>query len=417
MLTWIKIAYRSLLKNRRRSFFTILAIGLGFAAVNVFGGFTDYIFSSMEEGFIYGQANGHLTLYKQGFRTSGRLDPAGFLLMPDEVARIEEVLRTFPDVDLVTPGLNITGLLTKDELSTIFIGTGRIPSEVSAINKKGKGVIAKLDADYRGRPLEDGALHGIGVSAGLAELLDLDIDSDAIAVAPTVDGQINALDAQIFQIFESSIEILNDKLIAVPLTFAQSLYDTQGVDRLIILLQDSSRTAAVRDALRDALTRQGLAVEIATWDELSPFYAKIRNMFDIIFLFIFLIVFIIAMMSVINTIGMTVMERIQEIGTLRALGVKRAGIANLFAVESAILGLVGCLFGIVLTVGCWELMRVLDITWTPPIFNRAVPLEINLVPSYMALSLAVLLVLSIGAASLPARRAARLNIVDALGHV
>ena len=80
MLTWIKIAFRNLGKNRRRSFFTVLAIGLGFAAVNVFGGFTAYLFTSLEDGYIYAQGNGHLTVFKKGFLTHGKLDPVRYLL-------------------------------------------------------------------------------------------------------------------------------------------------------------------------------------------------------------------------------------------------------------------------------------------------------------------------------------------------
>src|SRR5215831_18968436 len=80
MFTWFKIACRNLGKNRRRSLFTIMAIGLGFAAVNVFGGFTSYIFASLRDSYIYAQANAHLTIFKTGFLAAGKLDPLGYLL-------------------------------------------------------------------------------------------------------------------------------------------------------------------------------------------------------------------------------------------------------------------------------------------------------------------------------------------------
>jgi putative ABC transport system permease protein len=415
MLTWLKIAFRNLGKNCRRSFFTVLAIGLGFAAVNVFGGFTAYIFTSLRDGYIYALGNGHLTVFKKGFLTHGKLDPVHYLLSEAETQTIKEVLQGFSAVVLVTPQLYTSGLLSNGEVSTIFIAAGRVPSDLRVISSHAKGMIGRLSL-FTGKPLEDDISHGIGVSSGLAEQLKLDIGSNAIAMAPTVGGQINALDAQVFQLFESTVEALNDKLIVVPLTFAQSLYDTSSVDRLTVLLRDTEQTESMRTALTDAFTHKGLDVEIRTWDELSLLYNKVKEMFDIIFLFIFVIVFIIAMMSVINTISMAVMERTREIGTLRALGVKRNGIVRLFALESAMLGMLGSLLGISLTLISWLVVEVLKPSWTPPIIATRLPLEIHLVPKYALFSVLCLVILSLGAASLPARRAAYHNIVEALGH-
>ena len=197
MLTWIKIAFRNLCKNRRRSFFTVLAIGLGFAAVNVFGGFTAYIFTTLRDGYIYALGNGHLTIFKKGFLTHGKLDPVRYLLSEAEMQTIKKVLQDFSAVVLVTPQLYISGLLSNGEVSTIFIATGRVPSDLRVINSHAQGVTGRLSL-FTGKPLEDDISYGVGVSSGLAAQLKLDLGSNTIAMAPTLDGQINALDAQVF---------------------------------------------------------------------------------------------------------------------------------------------------------------------------------------------------------------------------
>jgi putative ABC transport system permease protein len=417
VLTWIKIALRSLLKNRRRSFFTILAVGVGFAAINLFGGFTAYVFTGLRDGFIYGGGKGHLTVFKEDFFTYGALDGANYLLNEAETKTIREALRGFPEVVLVTGQLNITGLLSNGKVSTVFVAEGRVPSDKKAINRRATGMIGRLEL-YTGKALDDDVLYGIGLSSGLARLLDLAIGSDAIAMAPTVDGRINALDVKVFQLFEAPIEPLNDKMIEVPLKFAQSLYDTTSVDRLIVLLDETGQTASTRGALARALEERGLHVDVKTWEELSPFYTKAKDMFDIIFLFIFVIVVIIVVMSVINTIGMAVMERTREIGTLRAMGVKRGRVVSLFAIESAALGIFGSILGLGLTVAGWFIvMKILQPTWVPPHITKRVPLEVYLVPEYMLWSAICLVILAVGAAILPARKAAHEEIVDALGHV
>jgi putative ABC transport system permease protein len=415
MITWFKLAVRNLFRNRRRSLFTILAIALGFAAVNVLGGFTDYIFSNLENSYIHVQANGHLTIFKPGFLKEGKLDQTRYLLDEESTKAAEAILHHYPEVLVVTPQLHISGLLSNGKVSTIFLAAGRIPSDIRTINSHSRGLASKFQ-QFTGKPLEDGVIFGVGLSRGLAEQLNLDLDVTAVAMAPTISGQVNALDAQVFQLFSAPIETLDDKLMLVPLKFAQNLYDTSNVDRLIVLLQDTVQTEPVRKRLTQDFAAHGLKLEIKTWNELSTFYVKVKQMFDIIFLFTFLIVFTIVVMSVINTVSMAIMERTREIGTLRALGLKRGGIVVLFAAESLMLGLFGSALGVILTLLTWSGIAVFKPTWIPPMITGRVPLEIYLVPEYMAFSVILLGVLSLIAATLPARKAARMEIVTALGH-
>ncbi len=414
-MTWIKIAIRNILKNRRRSFFTILAIAVGYAAVNVFGGFTAYIFKSLKDSFIYAQANGHLTIFKEGYSTGGRIDPLRFLLTEEEMARIGEICRSDPRVVVVTPQLFITGLISNGNVSTIFVGVGRIPSDLSFIRSQAGGMIGKLQL-YEGRPLTDEVSHGVALSFGLAGKLELRDGADAIVMSPTVEGRINALDLEVFQLFLSPYDELDDKLLMTPLSFAQSLYDTRGADRMTVLLTGDQHTLSMKQHLERLFGDAGLRLEVRTWQELSNFYVRVKDMFDVIFFFLFVIVFVIVVMSVVNTVSMAIIERTREIGTLRALGLKRRGIVNLFGIESAILGLVGSMLGFVLTILSWGMIRIAEPTWIPPNIPYRVPLEVHLVPAYLVVSFVFLLVLSISSAILPARKASLKGIVDALGH-
>lgn len=415
MRTWVTLALRNLLRNRRRSLFTILAIGLGFAAVNILGGFTEYIFTNLRDSYIYLHANGHLTIFKAGFLQDGKLNPTRYLLDETEVSAIQETLRRHPEVLVATPQLNISGLLSNGKVSTIFIGAGRVPSDVRNINSQARGMIARLQ-QFKGKPLQDDVVYGVGLSEGLAEQFKFDLGSNPVAMSSTISGQVNALDAQVFQLFHSPNEALEDKLMIVPLKFAQALYDTTSIDRIVVLLDRTELAEPMRAELVQDFAGRGLQVEIKTWNELSPFYTKVKHMFDVIFMFTFLIVFAIVVMSVINTVSMAIMERTREIGTLRALGLKRRGIVWLFAAESMVLGAFGSTLGIILTLVVWSAIVVLEPTWVPPQMASDIPLEVYLVPEYMSYSLLSLVFLSMVAAGLPARRAAQTEIVTALGH-
>jgi putative ABC transport system permease protein len=415
MRTWVTLALRNLFRNRRRSLFTILAIGLGFAAVNILGGFTEYIFTNLRDSYIYLHANGHLTIFKAGFLQDGKLNPTRYLLDETEVSAIQETLRRHPEVLVATPQLNISGLLSNGKVSTIFIAAGRVPSDVRNINSHAHGMIARLQ-QFKGKPLQDDVVYGVGLSEGLAEQFKFDLGSNPVAMSSTISGQVNALDAQVFQLFHSPNEALEDKLMIVPLKFAQALYDTTSIDRIVVLLDRTELAEPMRAELVQDFAGRGLQVEIKTWNELSPFYTKVKHMFDVIFMFTFLIVFAIVVMSVINTVSMAIMERTREIGTLRALGLKRRGIVWLFAAESMVLGAFGSTLGIILTLVVWSAIVVLEPTWVPPQMASDIPLEVYLVPEYMSYSLLSLVFLSMVAAGLPARRAAQTEIVTALGH-
>jgi putative ABC transport system permease protein len=140
-------------------------------------------------------------------------------------------------------------------------------------------------------------------------------------------------------------------------------------------------------------------------------------MFDMIFGFIFSIVLTVVVMSVANSMGMTVIERTREIGTLRAIGLKRSGVVRLFTTESLLLTLFGCALGLVVTLAVRYGINLADIHYTPPDSASAVPLLVDLDYGRTLFTLMLMLVVGTFAAWLPARRAARQPIMDALGHV
>ena len=390
---------------------------MGFAAVNVFGGYTEYMFTNLKNAFIYTYGNGHLTIFKKGYLEKRTLDPTKFLIKDNELAAIKEICKGDPKILLTTPMLEVSGLVSNGKVSTIFFANARVPSAIEFMRSKATGMLAKIRL-FDGTKLDDDVPNGVGFSSGLAKKLDMRIGDTGNVMAPTVEGMVNAVDIDLYQTFESPMAELNDKLIDMNLRLAQNLYDTTSVGSVTILLSDTGMTEKARAHLLGEFTRAGLEMEVKTWEEMSPFYRKVRDMFDVIFLFVFIIVFVIVVMSVVNTVSMSIMERTREIGTLRALGLKRAGVVNLFVIESLLMGVAGSLLGLFITLVVWFAIKVIEPTWVPPQVTRRVPLEVFLVPSYLAVSFLSLILLSALAAMAPARRAAyKKSIVDALGYV
>lgn len=415
ILNWTRIGFRNLVKNRRRSLFTITAIAFGFAAINLLGGFTHYVYKGLENGYVYVQGNGHLTIFKKGFLTEGTFDPTSYLISQSEVESITQICQEDPRIRLVTPQLNISGLVSNGQVSTIMLAEGRVPSDHRQIQGLAEGFVRNIK-NFEGDPLKDGAEDGVGMAEGLASRLKVGRGENVVMVANTVEGYTNALDARVIQSFVAPWEILENMMMSVPLSFAQELYATSSVDRLNIVLEDSREALAKQLELKKKLSAAGLDMEILLWDELHPSYARTRHMFDVIFSISFLVVMVIVVMSIVNTVSTAVLERTREIGTLRALGLKQHGVIGMFVIESTLIGLFGTAFGIVLTVIGWLAVQLSRPTWIPPHIPKRIPLEIYLVPEYLGAAFVCLVLLAAMAAAVAARRAAKMAIIDALGH-
>jgi putative ABC transport system permease protein len=204
----------------------------------------------------------------------------------------------------------------------------------------------------------------------------------------------------------------------MPLSLAQNLYDVEGeAERLIVLLDDTSKTVAARDYLAPKLKAAGFDVEIRTWEDISVFYRSVKGLFSMIFAFIFGIVIIVVVMSIINAMSMTVVERTREIGALRAMGLRRSGVERLFTTEAAVLVGLGCVLGLGLTLLVREAVNNSGIMYTPPNSSNQVRLLVDLDAGKMTLAFVVVYALGALSALLPARHAARQPIIDSLGHV
>ena len=129
---------------------------------------------------------------------------------------------------------------------------------------------------------------------------------------------------------------------------------------------------------------------------------------------------VIVLFAVVNTMTMNVMERTNEIGTIRAMGVRRDGIRAQFVAEGWLLGAIGATVGVVLAFVGGSGDQHAGLTWTPPGNANPVPFRLAMPGSgrrsLLGTWLGLVLVATI-AALLPANRAARLPVVDALRHV
>lgn len=409
---WIKMAFRNIVKSKRRTLVTLLAIAFGFSSISLFQGYIHNIYEGLRASAIHGAGVGHLTVYKKGWEAHGKSDPENYMIAKEELKKIEAIALETSHVTLASPRLSISGLVSDGKNSTIFIAQGVIPDHERAI----KGEFYDFQP-IKGDPITAENSYGVEMAEGLAGYLNFTPGSDGVVMGATLEGQMNALDIRVAGTYNTGVSDTNDKFIKVPFSFAQSFIDTHKADSLVLLLDHWQHTDAVRQQLINSLSGAGIEVEIKTWKELSTFYKSVRNMFDMIFLFIFIIVFIIVIMSTTNTMGMAVVERTREIGTLRALGLKKRGVSLLFAAEGMLMGFAGSLFGFFLHTIVWGLLFFFQPSYIPPGNSTPVPLIVDFLPGNITRLILFMTFLALFSAIVPARRAAKQNVVLSLTHV
>jgi len=414
-VNWISLALRNLLRNSRRSITTIGAVAVGYAATNIFAGFAGYMFTSIKEAHIYEQINGHIQIWKKDARDYGGSDPGAYLISSDEFEMIRSIAAEDPRIDLAAGMLEVRGNLDYDGNPGFYFGHAMKPSHKREIFSRSTALKSADGPSREGREITDETPYGISIAPGLAENLGLEVGDDVILTTPTIQGQMNAADAQVFQIADVASESLNNRWVYMPLELAQSLYNTEGVTAVRILLGEDADTDAVAADLRERLSSDEW--EVITWYDISRLYLRTKRMFDIIFGLVFVIIAVIVIMSVLNTIGMAVIERTKEIGTLRAIGLQRPGVVRLFGIESAFLGTIGAATGLIFTLLFALAIAAINPTWEPPVTAREIVWEIQILPLYLLVTFVLLVVFTSLAAIAPARRAARQSIVDSLGHV
>lgn len=400
------LSLRNVFRNTRRSIATIAAIAVGLVAVNLFGGYIADVYRSLQIQAVAGERLGHLTVLKEGMLTLGKLRPERYMFNADEAQRLRQTLAGVEGVRLVTPRLTISGMASNGRSSTIFIGEALVPEDMPALRE---GAM-----EGSGGRLEPGRKHGIAVSSELAQLLGYRKGDVMTLLTSTLRGQANAIDGEIVDIFDTGNINTNDKYLVAPLSLATALLDTEGTERFIVLLDDIAQTEAARTRIVAALQQQGLQVEVKTWRELSAFYTQVRGLFDMIFTFIACIVFIVAAMSIANAMAMSVMERTREVGTLQAMGMRRRSVVGMFVCEALWLAAFGVVVGAAVTYGVAALVNGAGISYVPPNSSVSVPLLVDLQSPVVAGVGAAVVALALLAAALPAWRASRRDIVEAL---
>ncbi len=407
MLTDLHIALRNVLRHRRRTLLGVASIAFGIVALLLAAGFVEWVYWAMREDTILSRL-GHIQVTRESYRENGQADPFAYLL--PERSSVREEIAALPGVEAVAPRLQFSGLASRGDTTLSFIGEGIDPAAEAALDR---GTVITSGTD-----LQPNDARGMVLGQGLAQNLGAGVGDLVVLVANTPSGGINAIEGIVRGTFSTVSKSYDDAALRLPLASAQQLLRVTGAHNWIVVLDDTAQTDTVLQQLR-ARYAQGGNTKLAflPWYELADFYNKTVSLFSKQVGVVRLIIAIIIVLSISNTLTMSVLERTSEIGTAMALGTTRAAILRQFLGEGLALGVIGGAVGLVLGVLLAQLISAIGIPMPPPPgMARGFTGAIRITPQLALDAWLLAIVTTLGASLYPAWRAARLEIVDALRH-
>lgn len=411
----IKLAIRNVFRNKIRTFITLAAIAFGSVSIIIAGGFFEDTFLQMREAVIHSQL-GHLQIYCKGYSDYGASAPFDYLI--EDHRPLVEKLMKFDHIKLVTPRITFSAMISTGENNVSVFCQGIEPKGEQVLNK-----IDSLQVENKGVKIEQGLDLSKGdrfeviLGRGLAKNLDLKPGDSAVLLTNTVGGSLNAFDVTIKGIFFTASKEFDDRALRLPIQTAQKLLRTDSVQTLVVLLDKTENTLAVSSRIKQMIQTDDLPLELKIWKELADFYNKTVELYGKQFFILKLIITTIVILSIFNTINMAIWERTREIGTIMAMGYKKADILKLFLAEGFILGLIGGVVGVILGILLARGISIFGIPMPPPPgATVGWTAFIKVVPDLLVSSMAISLFASLFSSIYPAFKASNLTITDALRH-
>jgi ABC-type lipoprotein release transport system permease subunit len=272
--------------------------------------------------------------------------------------------------------------------------------------------------------LEDEDRQGILMGSSMADTLGVGIGDKVVFMGQPGGGDVQSVLYRVRGIFETGAPEIDGFTVLVPLTSVQALYSTADpATQISVHLDDDRRTATATRAVRSVVTAPG--VDVLAWDDAIP---DIRDFVRLDSAYgdgIWLVLGIIVALGVVNTVLMSVLERVREMGVMMAVGMKPRQLATMVMTEGLVMGALAALVAVALgLLGTWALsVHGIDLSggdMGSSMEAAGVPVSLVLYPQVDWIRLGIYPLVGVGFALLaslyPAFKVTQLSPIEAIRH-
>ena len=409
--TLFAIAWRNVIRNRRRSLITVLSVAIGLFALLFIWGFNDGSHNNMMANF-RALMTGSFQVHQADFFDHPKLETN----IADQTVLLAAMESA--GIDAWTTRLSSFALSAGEETSTGMLLLGLDPVREPLVTTLNQKVSV-------GRFLEPGDEYTAVIGAKGADKLGLGLGDEIVLLTQDRRGTLTADKFEIVGLIKSGDPIIDQALVMVPLESAQELLVMEGRITDLVAQVPESELHEIAAELRLVLEPEGLA--LLEWEEVNPIIRQMVNL-DNGFMYIFIgIVVLIVISGVVNTVLVSMLQRTREFGVLMAMGTSTGAIGAVVLIEAIFLGILGTAVGTAggLALVAWFGRTGIDLSvmMDPELVELMGEFYLDTIifaeidTNHLLITVLGLLAATIVSAFYPAWRAMQLEPVEAIRHV
>lgn len=364
-ITW-KLGFRNLLRNRRRSLATGLAISFGYCGLILLSAYIYRAQKGLEGSTVYINHHGHIALMKKDAIDFFQAKPLKYLINKEDQEKIQNFLKTDSDInssiEWSSGYLSGMGLIQVENKSTPFMALGVEPKSYGDVMNHpylkewaSDWVQNKFGSDFREMEKNN---QLVSITEKMSLLLGLKtplINQNNPTLEAQLIGQnyyhdLNALSEELGPIHSTGLSMLDESSILLPLSKLQELYATDGIQYLAIFLKSSSDISKTLNKINLWIEKNKTeSAELVAYpfydDKWSPYYVGTMGFLYVMGMMFAVLICGSVALSIINSTAMGILERTREVGTLRAIGYLPQTVRLLFVKEAFVLSIISCVIG------------------------------------------------------------------------
>lgn len=340
-----RIATRNLRRNRRRTLVTGLGLLSGYVGLVLLCGYVLHVERYLMVNSVYLNHTGHIAIYRTGGLDRYFSKPRSYVLSAAELKTLDEALGPWRDqIEFTEPYLMANGLVQNGEKSVPFQAKGvtKDADERVRLHPMVQEWTPELNArnkDLFKAPVQGGTDDPVAITSSINDALGR--PSVVQLLGATLDGGFNGIESPVAYLFSTGMAMTEPTGLRGSYAAFQHLLETDGASYVGVFLHRDAVARSLAAEMNRTFKDGDLPFEaVPFFDErIGLFYTGTMNFLSSMAIFFLILVSGVVILTVTNAVSMNIIERVREIGTLRAIGFKSSDIARLLTIESFVLAL------------------------------------------------------------------------------